>query len=245
MGATYLAGLPVAVVAGRLGLPEREAGNFVETLRRLGIETLGALARLPADRVADRFGPAGLRALRLARGEEELLVCRVYPAREELEEEIELPEGMAGAGLERALELLVDRLLAARRRKGRTVLGLRFSALLVDGSGWSVFQGLGRPTASARALRTVLAPRLAELPSPPLSLRLRTAGLGPRAAEQLELPVQGDEARRRRLGAAVREVRSAQGSGSLLKVLPADDASRLPERRATLTPFPERPEAER
>lgn len=240
MGAAYLSGLPVAAVAGRLELPEREAGNLVETLRRLGIETLGALAALPAGRVADRFGPAGLRALRLARGEEELLVCRFYPAREELEEEIELPEGTAGAGLERALELLVGRLLAARRRKGRTVLGLRLGALLADGESWSVFQGLGRPTASARVLRTVLAPRLEDLPASPLSLRLRTVGLGPRAAEQLELPVRGDEARRRRLGAAVREVRAAQGAESLLKVLPVDDASRLPERRATLTPFPDR-----
>jgi nucleotidyltransferase/DNA polymerase involved in DNA repair len=240
MGSVYLSKLPISALAGRLGLPEREAGNFVETLRRLGIETLGALARLPENRVADRFGPAGLHALRLARGEEELLVCRVYPAREELEEEIELPEGTAGSGLERALELLVDRLLAAPRRKGRTVLGLRLGALLADGESWRVFQGLGRPTASARVLRTVLAPRLGDLPAPPVSLWLRTVGLGPRSGDQLELPVRGDEARRRRLGAAVREVRAAQGSDSLLRVLPVDDASRLPERRSILTPFPDR-----
>jgi protein ImuB len=230
--------LPVSVLVNRIGLREREAGNLVEALRRLGVGTLGALAELPPDRVADRFGPAGLRALRLARGEDDLLVLSRRSPREELVEEIELPEGTAGSQLERALELLVDRLLAAPRRKGRTLLGLRLGAQLSDGGRWGVEQGLGRPTASARALRTVLAPRLEELPAPAVTLQLRTTGLGARAAEQIELAVRGDESRRHRLGAALREVRATQGTDSLLKVLPVDAASRVPERRAMLTPFP-------
>lgn len=235
---TFVSELPVAALAGRLGLPEREAGNLVEALGRLGIGTLGELAALSPGHVADRFGPAGLRALRLARGEDELLVPSVHGAWEELAEEIELPEGTAGSQLERALELLVDRLLAAPRRQGRTLLGLRLGAALGDGGSWSAAQGLGRPTASARALRAVLLPRLEELPAPAISLRLRAVGLGPRAAEQLELSVRGDERRRHRLGAALREVRAAQGADSLLKVLPVDGSSRIPERRALLTPFP-------
>lgn len=230
--------LPVAALAGRLGRPEREAGNLVETLRRLGIDTLGELATLSPAHVADRFGLAGLRALRIARGEDELLVRTVHGAWEELVEEMELPEGTAGSRLERALELLVDRLLAAPRRKGRTLLGLRLGALLGGGGSWSVAQGLGRPTASARALRAVLLPRLEELPAPPASLSLRAVGLGPPAAEQLELSRPGAESRRHRLGAALREVRAAQGADSLLKVLPVETASRVPERRAVLTPFP-------
>lgn len=230
--------LPVAALQGRLGLPEREAGNLVETLRRLGIGTVGELAALSPDHVADRFGPAGLRALRIARAEEELLVLGIHGAWEELVEEIELPEGTAGSQLERALELLVERLLAAPRRRGRTLLGLRLGALLGDGGSWSVAQGLGRPTSSARALRAVLLPRLEELPAPATSLSLRAVGLGPPAAEQLELARPADDSRRHRLGAALREVRAAQGPDSLLKVLPVDASSRIPERRALLTPFP-------
>jgi protein ImuB len=240
MSAVYLSDIPISAIADRIGLPEREAGNFVEALKRLGIGSLGALAALPADRVADRFGPPGLHALRLARGEEELLVCHLRRGREELCEEIELPEGIAGDRLERALELLIGRLLATPRRRERTLLGLRLGGLLSDGGSWSVDQGLGRPTASARALRTLLAPRLEELPAPAVSLWLHTVGLGPRAADQLELPVRGDEARRRRLGGALREVRATQGADSLLKVLPVDGASRIPERRAMLTPYPVR-----
>jgi protein ImuB len=238
MRAAYLSRTPVAAISDRLGLPEREAGNLVEALKRLGIETLGGLAALSADQVADRFGPPGLRALRLARGEEELLVCHHRAAPDRLVEEIELPEGIAGERLERALEVLIDRLLAAPQRKERTLLGLRLGALLSDGGRWSVDQGLGRPTASARALRNVLLPRLESLPAPAVSLWLRSVGLGPRAGDQLELPVRGDEDRHRQLGAALREVRATQGADSLLKVLPIDSASRLPERRAMLTPFP-------
>ncbi len=191
--------LPVSTLAGRLGLPQREAGSLVETLRRLGIETLGALAALSADQVADRFGPLGLRALRLARGEDEPL--RPRAPHEELAEQIELPEGTAGGQLERALELLVDRLLAAPQRRGRTLLGLRLGALLSGGGSWSVEQGLGRPSASARILRRLLAPRLEALPGPATALRLRALGLGPPAGDQLELAVGGEEPRRRRLGA--------------------------------------------
>jgi protein ImuB len=235
---TFLSDLPVSVLAGRLGMPERDADRLVKTLRRLGIGTLGELARLSADQVADRFGPAGLRALRIARGEDELLLRTVHGAWEELHEEIELPEGTAGSQLERALELLVDRLLAAPRRSGRTLLGLRLGAVLGDGGSWSVAQGLGRPTGSARALRGVLLPRLAELPAPAVMLSLRAVGLGPPAAEQLELSRPGEESRRHRLAAALQEVRAAQGAESLLKVLPVDTASRIPERRTLLTPFP-------
>jgi protein ImuB len=234
----FVSELPVAALRERLGLPEQEAGNLVEALRRLGIGSLGELARLSPGNVADRFGAAGVRALRIARGEDELLVPTLHGAWEELREEIDLPEGTASSQLERALELLVDRLLAAPRRTGRTLLGLRLGAVLGDGGSWSVAQGLGRPTGSARALRGVLLPRLQELPAPAVSLSLRAVGLGPRAADQLELAVRGDESRRHRLGTALREVRAAQGAGSLLKVLPVDAGSRVPERHAIMTPYP-------
>ncbi len=109
---------PVSVEAlrTRLGVSEREAGELIEALERLGIGTLREFVRLSADQVADRFGPLGLRALRLCHGEEEPLRPRI--PHEELVEEIELPEGTVGRQLDRALELLVDRLLALPQRRG-------------------------------------------------------------------------------------------------------------------------------
>jgi len=233
----FLAGLPTAVLIDRIGPSEREGEELVEALGRLGIETLGALRKLTADQIADRFGSRGLRAWWIARGEEEPLRPRV--PHEELVEEIELPEGVAGSQLDRALELLVDRLLAAPARKGRTLLGVRLEARLCGGGSWSIDQGLGRPSAAAAILRRLLVPRLENLPGPAEALRLRALGFGPAAADQLVMEVGGSEPRRRRLGAAVREVRAAQGADALLRVLPVDAASRVPERRDLLTPFPE------
>ena len=228
--------VPVAALRHRLGVADEEAGELIEALRRLGIVTLPRLARLSPDQVADRFGELGLRALRLARGGDDPLRPRV--PHEELTARVELPEGTAGRQLERALELLVDRLLAAPRRRGRTLLGLRLGALLCGGGSWSVDQGLGRPTASARTLRGLLLPRLGALPGPAEALRLRALGLGPPVGDQLELAVGGAAPRRRRLAAALREVRAAQGPEALLRVLPVDPDSRVPERWAMLTPMP-------
>ncbi len=231
----FLSPLPVSALAPRLGLGEREAAALIETLKRLGVGTLGALGALAPGQVADRFGPTGLAARRLALGEEPPL--RTRRPQVELTAEIELPEGTEGSRLERALELLVDRFLAAPQRRGRTILALRLGALLGAGGSWSVEQGMGRPTASARVLRTLLAPRLEDLPAPAVSLRLRAVALGPAVGDQLEISVRGQEHRRHRLAAAVREVRAAQGAEALLKVLQVDPASRVPERRATLTPY--------
>lgn len=232
----FLAPLPTAVLVERLGEP-RAGEELVASLERLGIGTLGALRRLTLDQVADRFGPLGLRALRIARGEEEPLRPRV--PHEELVAEIELPDGTAGSRLDRALHLLIDRLLATPARKGRTLLGVRLGARLCGGGSWSVDQGLGRPTAAASSLRRLLVPRLEGLPGPAEALRLRALGFGPPAADQLVMEVGGAEPRRRRLGAAIREVRAAQGADALLRILPVDATSRVPERRHLLTPFPE------
>jgi protein ImuB len=233
----FLGPHPVAALRGRLGATEVEQEELVGALERLGIGTLARLARLSDDQAADRFGALGLRALRLARGEDDPL--RPRPPREELAVEIELPEGCAGAQLERALELLVARLLAAPQRRGRTLLALRLQAPLCGGGSWSAEQGLGRPSARAQTIASLLAPRLEALPGPAGALRLRALALGPPEGDQLELGLDGNEPRRRRLAGALREVRAAAGAESLLRVVDLDPRSRLPERRFALAPYPE------
>jgi protein ImuB len=235
--AKFLRPFPVATLSGRLDAPERQEGELIAALGRLGLGSLGKLAGLGSDQVADRFGPIGLRALRLARGEDTPL--RPRAPREEVVAEIELPEGTAGTQLDHALELLVDRLLAAPARRGRTVLALRLSARLDSGGSWSAEQGLGRPTAAAQTIDSLLAPRLQTLPAPARTLQLRALALGPQAPDQLELALKGAEPRRRRLAAAVREVRAAAGPEALLRVIEVEASSRLPERRFLLSPFPE------
>ena len=111
-------------------------------------------------------------------------------------------------------------------------------ALLGDGGSWSVEQGLGRPTASARVLRTVLAPAARGAARP--GDRAAAAGDRPRPAGRRPARALGRAAASSGAAGsatAVREVRAAQGAEALLKVLPVDPASRVPERRAVLTPY--------
>ncbi len=235
-----LAGLPVAALRDRLGDERRrgwEEAAFIDSLERLGVRTLGELAALPAEAVADRFGEPGLRALRLARGVDEPL--RPRRPSEELVERLGLPEAASGQQLERALGLLIERLLAHPARAGRTIRRLRLEARLAGGGGWRSEVVLRAALASPERLRLALTPRLGELPGPATSLALRALELGPEAGDQAPLRRSPSEERRGRLGEAVRQARAAAGRDAILQVIEVDPRSRVPERRAILTPFPD------
>jgi protein ImuB len=200
------------------------------------MRTLGELAALPARDVADRFGVPGLRARELAGGHGEPL--RPRPPGEVLTEEIELPEAVSGIQLERALELLIDRLLARRERRRRAFRKMRLGARFVEQGTWRREVALRQATTSRERLRLGLASRLAELPAPIERLSLTVVSYGPPVADQLSFR-RPDEERRGRLAEALRQTRAAAGSESVLRVIETDPGSRVPERRAFLTPFPE------
>lgn len=242
---SFLAPLPVGILRDRLddapGVPagtSRARGvDLTDTLERLGVATLGQLAALPEAAVADRFGAPGLRALRMARGVEEPL--RARPPHEELREELELPDAATGGQLERALELLVDRLLASPLRGGRSFRRLRLEARLAGGGGWRVEAVTRQASANRERLLLALRPKLAALPAPASRLALRGLELGDPEPRQQALGSDGSARRRARLAEAVRQARAAAGRGAVLRVLEVDPGSGVPERRATLTPFPE------
>src|SRR5205823_2704487 len=92
----WLARRPIA----RLGFrPETEA--LLEPFERLGMRTLGELAKLPRDALADRFGQAGVSAHRLACGEDD--PPRGREAIERLCETQDVGESGSGPALERVL----------------------------------------------------------------------------------------------------------------------------------------------
>jgi protein ImuB len=229
-GEQDLAAAPVAL------LRRCEAtAHLPEALERLGVETLGALAALPRAAVADRFGPAGLRAHDLARGRDTPLVPRTVEER--LVEELELEESASGAQLGRALELLVDRLLARRERRGRTVRVAVLSATLVEGGTWRDRVVFREPLADATRMGLVLGQRLALLPAPADALRLAVERLGPPHAGGRALFDDGAAQRNARLREAIRQARAVAGAEAALRVLAVDPDSRVPERRVVLTPF--------
>jgi protein ImuB len=228
--AAYLAPLPIALLAHR-----EATAALPDTLERFGVRTLGELAELPRAALADRFGSAGPLAKDLARGKDTPLRPR-KPA-ENLEERLELPESASGQQLERALGLLIDRLLARRERRGRPLRAAVLGAKLVEGGSWRARVTFREALADPRRMRLVLAPRLSELPSPADALRLRAEGFGPPAGDQRSLLAEPAQVRAARLREAVRQARAAAGPDAALRILPVDPDSRVPERRLTLTPW--------
>jgi protein ImuB len=228
----FLAPLPVALLRTR---PELQA--LPEVLERLGIRTLGEFAALPSRAVAERFGHPGLLALDLSRGRDTPLEPR-RPF-EPVIERLDLPEAASGQQLERALELLIARVLARRERRGRSLRGLAVSARFVAGGTWRTSVTLRHASADPARIRLALAQKLAELPAPSESLALEVEAFGPPAHDQGRLLDEADRVRRSRLDEAVRQARQAAGADAALRVLDVDPDSRIPERRAVLAPFPD------
>ena len=228
----FLAPLPVGLLRTR---PELRA--LPEVLERLGIRTLGELAALPSRAVAERFGHPGLLALDLSRGRDTPLEPR-RPS-EPLVERLDLPEAASGQQLERALELLIARVLARRERRGRSLRALAVSARFVAGGTWRTAVTLRHASADPARIRLALAQKLVELPAPSESLALEVEAFGPPAQDQGRLLDEAESVRRSRLGEAVRQARQAAGADAALRVLDVDPDSRIPERRAVLAPFPD------
>ena len=193
-----------------------------------GIRTLGELAALPSRAVAERFGHPGLLALDLSRGRDTPLEPR-RPF-EPVVERLDLPEAASGQQLERALELLIARVLARRERRGRSLRALAVSARFVAGGTWRTAVTLRHASADPARIRLALAQKLAELPAPSESLGARGRGVRPAGAGP------GAPARRGGLGAprAARRGRppGAPGGGRRRRPARARRGSRLAHPRA-------------
>jgi protein ImuB len=227
----YLAPLPVTLLRARPAL-----AALPEALERLGVRTLGELAALPPAALADRFGRSGLLAYELARGGDSALSPR--PPGEFLREALELPEAGSGIQLERGLGLLIDRLLARRERRGRTLRSVVISAKLVEQGGtWREQVVFREALADPVRMRLALTPRLALIPAPAEMLRLAVERFGPLASDQRPLLEDPAAARAARLREAIRQARVVAGPEAALRVLEVDPDSRFPERRAVLAPF--------
>jgi protein ImuB len=228
---SFLAPLPVALLRERPQL-----SHLPQALEKLGISTLGELADLPVAAVTDRFGTAGQLAHQLARGSDTSLRPRTPP--EFVRESLDLPEAAGGSQLERALGVLIDRLLARRERRGRTLRSVVLSAVLVEQGGtWRERVTFREALSDPVRMRLALAPRISLIPAPAQALHLAVERFGPAASEQEGMVDDPAAARLARLREAIRQARAAAGPEAALRVLQVDPDSRFPERRAVLTPY--------
>jgi protein ImuB len=176
-----LAPLPLAA----LGL-DGEAG---ERLAGLGIASAGALAKLPAESLAHRFGAAGVAAARLARGEDGRPLVPWTP--ETLPEEALELEGAAESAepVLFAVKRLADRVAA--RLAGRALGATRLKLVLrLDPRGEErLLVPLARPTAEPASWLAPLRERIfsLRLPGAVIGLRLAAIEVAILRAEQLAI----------------------------------------------------------
>jgi protein ImuB len=227
----WLSGRPIELLGYRA-----ETEQLLEPLTRLGVRTLGELARLGRSALADRFGAAGVFAHRLACGEDTSLRPRL--AQELMEETMSVGDASSGPAIERVLGVLVDRLLARSDRRGRTLRAVTLSARLLAGGGWRERVVFRQPLADRDRISLALSLRLLLLPAPAASLGLSVERFGPPAGEQRALLDEGHAARVARLREAVVQVRTVAGEGAAMRAVCVDPDSRVPERRVVLTPLP-------
>jgi protein ImuB len=86
-------------------------------------------------------------------------------------------------------------------------------------------------------MRLALSGRLMTMPAPAEALRLAVDRFGPPPGASGALFSDGAQQRRERLREAIRQARAAAGPDAALRVLETDPDSRVPERRAMLTPY--------
>ncbi|HEX5309949.1 MAG TPA: hypothetical protein VFW38_12825 [Solirubrobacteraceae bacterium] len=222
---------PVELLARRA-----RTAMLVVPLRRLGVRTLGELRGLGAAAMSDRFGDAGLLAYGLAAGTDTPLAPRQLEGG--LSESLHVGDGGSGQMLARVLGVLVDRLLANPRRRGRTLRAVVLAAELDGGGSWHERVVFREPLGDRERVCLSLAPRLALLPAPAHVLRLGVDRFGPATGDQQALLEQDAQARRERLREAVRQVRLVAGHDAALRAVCIDPDSRVPERRVVLAPLP-------
>ncbi|HSZ13289.1 MAG TPA: hypothetical protein VK790_04565 [Solirubrobacteraceae bacterium] len=232
----WLAGRPLELLGFR-----EDTAALIEPLSRLGVRTLGELARLGRPALSDRFGAAGALAHRLACGEDTPL--RPRRVEERLQETMEVDDASSGEALKRVLSVLVDRLLARSERRGRTLRAATLSARLAAGGGWSERVVFRQALCDSERIWLALSVRLLLLPAPAAVLGLTAERFGPPVSAQNplfeEARVAHRAARAARLREAVAQVRAVAGQDAALRAVCVDPDSRVPERRVVLAPIPE------
>lgn len=231
----FLAAQSTTLLIGRLSGPEVSTRRMVSSLNRLGITRLGQLTNLSGNDIADRFGHLGIEARNTALGAETDIQPRV--PKEEISEDLDMPEVASGIQLAGAMGILCDRLAGRLNDLGLTARQVIMEAKLADGGSWTREVTPRRPTARADMLRLILLPGLEYLPRPAEKLKLRVTDLAAGAPEQIEITHEPDQTRSQRLDEAAQQVRAAVGESGLMRVLDAEIESHLPERRMLLTPY--------
>jgi len=246
----FLAPYPVGVLDGA-DLPRLDSEGMTELLPRLGIVTLGDLARLPASQAVNRFGVPGGIAHRLARGlDPRPLAARPPSADLSVGTGFDPPAPLAEPVVF-AAKSLAERMHAGLAARGLACVRVQVQVISEDGQEHARLwrhDGLLSALAVAERVRWQLAgwrpdgPKDEAHPGGIVLLRLTPDLLVHAHGRQLGL--WGDAVVSDRVARAALRVQAMLGHGAVTRPVPA--GGRGPAEQATLVPFgdtgdPERP----
>ncbi len=229
-GARVLSSLPLAA----LELPAGMAG----WLAAVGVESVGALAALPAEGLAQRFGAAGAAAARLARGIDPRPLVPFAPEtfpHEEWDLEGEVGVLSSAEPVIFAAKRLADRVAARLAGRGLGASRLRLTLRLDPRGEERLDLPLARPSTDAAAWLVPLRERISglRLPAPVRALDLAVVEAAEVPAEQLAVGDRPEVARA--LEVALSRLSARLGERSLFAAEAAD--RHRPEMAYRATPF--------
>jgi nucleotidyltransferase/DNA polymerase involved in DNA repair len=223
----------------------------IQRLERLGIQTLGALARLPPSALVGQFGDMGRDAHAWASGQ------RIDPVRpfhrpRPIRSSLDFPSPVGQIDiLHSALKHLLERALARPERRGRSISGVRLVARLEGGGSWTTQVILREASADRERIAYPIRSRISMSPPPRAveALIVEFFEFGPPSI-QSDLFGRSESSSREELGRrltedsipqalreAVQELKLKIGYSPLYRVVEVDPWSRIPERRHALLNF--------
>ncbi len=210
----------------------------IRELERLGIPTLGDLARLPGRKVAARFGPAGRRAWDLAHGRDDRPV--VSPPRvQSVVEHLVMPSPVVSREmLVVGLRQMVTRAFSTPALRGRHVRQVALRAVLEgERRSWERTLTLKEPCGPERLIKALdLRLHTIELNGPVESLTLELSGIVDEVARQEAFPLMGPRATAP-LTDAIHQLKQRYGLSPMYHVVEVEPWSRIPERRHALITY--------
>ena len=211
--------------------------DTLHQLQRLGLETLGDLASLPAAKVAARFGPTGRTAWDLARGIDPRPVVSP-PHTETFSETLEMPTpAVSREMLLTGLRQLITRMFSQPELRGKQVRELLLSAIIERGKSWERHLVLKEPYGAAHLVEAIaLRLQAVEFPGPIESITLELRGIVREISWQETLP----QFRPRHdppLTAAIQQLKHRYGNSPLYRIVEVEPWSRIPERRHALITY--------
>lgn len=226
----FLASLPVEVLPVAPAMHQR--------LRLLGLERLEQIAGLPFASLQAQFGTDGVRAWRLARGDDDSVL---NPRSEDLQVRVEMDlpaPAVTSEPLVVATRALLQRALAQQDVQGRSIRSVGWRLSLESGESVKRRAAFREPTRDIARMMFILQGKIErlELASAGIAAAVVLSGLCSEYAHQGNLWGTGPK-RRQELQDSIEQLNASAGGPQVFQIVEVQPWSRIPERQLALAPY--------